>query len=218
MDTELPALRRQSGSEAVYNVLREQIISGQLAPGDRLPELELAATLDVSRTPIREALRLLLGEQLVQQRPTGGFRVAPLDPEDVRGIYDVRALLEGQLARDACTRLTDADLARLDEQIARMSLLRDHDDEVVKIGREFHGVIERAGGNRWCLLLLQQIRGHVDRYRRLSTRAPGRTDHAVEEHRAILAALASRDPDRAEAEMRRHVQASAQSALSSVDE
>lgn len=209
-------LRRQSGSEAVYEVLRQQIISGMRTPGERLPEVELAATLQVSRTPIREALRLLLGEQLVERRPTGGFQVAPLHIEDVRGIYDVRALLEGLLARDACTRLTAEDLQVLEQHIQRMWLLRDHDDEVVRIGREFHALIEQAADNRWCLLLLQQIRGHIDRYRMLSTRRSGRSGQAVVEHRTLYEALAARDPELAEAAMQEHVRRSAESALSTL--
>lgn len=210
-------LRRQLGSEAVYDVLRGQIISGELSPGERLPEVELAAALGVSRTPVREALRLLLGDQLVERRTTGGFRVAPLDIADIRGIYDVRALLEGLLARDACGRLTDDDLLSLRQQIERMSLLRDHEAEVVKIGREFHGLIEQAAGNRWCLQLLQQIRGHVDRYRTISTRAAGRSAEAVAEHQEIYEALVAREPERAQALMRKHVHRSGESALRLVD-
>lgn len=215
MVTEVPraGLRRQSGSEAVYEVLRAQIIAGELAPRERLPEVDLAASLGVSRTPIREALRLLLGEQLVERRPTGGFRVSPLDIADVKGVYEVRALLEGLLARDACERLTADHLATLRQQIDRMSLLRDHDGEVVKVGREFHALIEEAAGNRWALQLLQQIRGHVDRYRTLSTRSAGRSAEAVAEHQAVYDALVARDPERAQAMMRDHVHRSGESAL-----
>lgn len=213
IDDRVRLLRRQSGSDAVYEVLRQRIISCELAPGDSLPELELAAVLGVSRTPIREALRLLHGEQLVERRPTGGFRVAPLYTADVRGIYDVRALLEGLLARDACGRLSDADLRELRQQIERMTLLRDHAEEVIKIGQEFHGLIERVAGNRWCLHLLQQLRGHIDRYRTLSTSEPGRSLEAVAEHQAIYDALASGDKDTAETAMREHVYRSAESTL-----
>lgn len=210
-------LRRQSGAQAVYEVLREQIVSGALPPGDRLPELELAAGLGVSRTPVREALHLLSAEHLVEPRATGGFRVAPLDRSDVRSIYDVRAALEGLLAREASRRLTEQELSELHRHIERMSLLHDHEDEVVKIGREFHGLIESAAGNRWCLLLLQQLRGHIDRYRTLSTRTRGRATEAVTEHQAIYEALAARDADAAERVMREHVQHSAASTLRSLE-
>lgn len=211
-----PGARRQLGSEAVYEMLRGQIITGALAPGERLPEVELAVALGVSRTPVREALRLLVGEQLVERRITGGFQVTPLDMADIAGIYDVRALLEGLLARDACLRLTDDDLATLRSQIDRMALLRDHDAEVIKLGLQFHGLIERTAGNRWCRLVLQQIRGHIDRYRTISTRAPGRSMEAVDEHRAIYHALAARDPEGAQAAMRAHVHRSGESVLKAI--
>lgn len=198
-------VRRQSGSEVIYQILREDIISGTLAPSERLPEVELAATLGVSRTPVREALRLLLGEQLVERRSDGGFRVATLDISQIRGVYDVRALLEGLHARDACRRLTPADFATLRQLIDRMSLLRDHYAEVVRIGTDFHGLIEQVADNRWCSQMLQQIRGHIDRYRRLSTREAGRSEAAVAEHEAIYEALLSGDAERAESAMRAHV-------------
>jgi DNA-binding GntR family transcriptional regulator len=204
---------RRSGAEAVYAVLRDQIIEGLLPPGDRLPENDLARAMGVSRTPIREALHLLLGEQLVERRVTGGFHVAPLRESDVRQIYELRARLEGLLARDACERLTDADLVALRERIDQMSLLRDHEDEVVRIGQEFHHIIARVADNRWCVSVLQQIRGHVDRFRALSTSAPGRPTDAVAEHTAIYDALAARDPDGAESVMREHVNRGAEATL-----
>ncbi len=206
-------IKRQSGAEAVRAALREEIITGRLAPGDRLPEHELANALRVSRTPIREALRLLLGEQLVERRPTGGFQVTPMHASDIHDIYEIRARLEGLLARDACHRLREEDLVALRERIEQMSLLRDHENEVVRLGREFHAIIERAADNRWCLLLLQQIRGHVDRYIALSTSSPGRSVDAVKEHTAIYKALVAGDEDAAEAVMREHVHRGAKSAL-----
>ncbi|WP_171905313.1 GntR family transcriptional regulator, partial [Cellulosimicrobium cellulans] len=91
--------RRQSGARTVYDVLRARIIDGSLAPGERLAEPVLADRLGVSRTPVREALRLLEAEALVVALPTGGVRVAPLDVADARRVYEVRARLEGLLAR-----------------------------------------------------------------------------------------------------------------------
>lgn len=92
--TRVPA-RRVSGAQVVYTTLHDQIASLQLPPGTRLHETELAASHDVSRTPLREALRMLLADGLVQQLPTGGMVVAPLDPEQMRDLYEVRAALEG---------------------------------------------------------------------------------------------------------------------------
>ncbi|MFG3690649.1 GntR family transcriptional regulator [Micromonospora sp. NPDC047740] len=209
-------LRRQSGAQAVYELMRAKIISGEFEPGGRLTEPELARTLGVSRTPVREALRLLIAEGLVDQLPTGGSRVAPLDPADIRRVYDIRARLEGLLARDACTRMTQPDLDTLTRLINLMHRLRGDETEVLRIGREFHARIAEIAENRWCEQLLHQIRGHVDRYRSLSTREPGRPDQAVAEHQAIYEALASGDPDRAEHAMRLHVDQSATSAVHAV--
>ncbi|WP_454044699.1 GntR family transcriptional regulator, partial [Cellulosimicrobium sp. Marseille-Q8652] len=107
----LAGARRQSGARAVYDLLRTRIIDGTLAPGARLTEPVLSAQLGVSRTPVREALRLLQAEALVVELPTGGVRVAALDLADARRVYEVRARLEGLLARDACERAGPDDVA-----------------------------------------------------------------------------------------------------------
>ncbi|MEK8227493.1 DUF2625 family protein [Oerskovia sp. M15] len=101
----LAVVRRQSGARAVYDLLRSRIIDGTLAADARLTEPVLSAQLGVSRTPVREALRLLQAEALVVEQPTGGVRVAPLDVANLQRVYDVRARLEGLLARDACERV-----------------------------------------------------------------------------------------------------------------
>jgi DNA-binding GntR family transcriptional regulator len=206
-------LRRQSGAHAAYELLRARIISGEISPGTRLTEPELASALGVSRTPVREALRLLIAEGLVDQLPNGGSRVTPLNPADIRRVYDVRARLEGLMARDACVRMTPAHLDDLARLIDLMERLRGEETEVLRLGREFHGRIAEIADNPWCEQLLRQIRGHVDRYRSLSTREPGRPDRAVAEHKAIFEALSAGDPERAEQAMRQHVEQSATSAL-----
>lgn len=201
--------RRQSGARTVYDVLRAQIIDGSLAPGERLAEPVLAERLGVSRTPVREALRLLEAEALVVALPTGGVRVAPLDVADARRVYEVRARLEGLLARDACERARPADARRLARLVDLMDAVRDHDDEVLRVGAQFHGEIEALADNRWCSALLRQIRGHVDRYRALAAgRRAGTTDH-VDEHRAVADAVAAGDPAAAEAAMTAHIHRSA---------
>lgn len=201
--------RRLSGARVAYATLRTRIIAGDLAPGERLTEPVLAETLGISRTPVREALHLLAAEALVVELPTGGVRVAPLDPADARRVYDVRSRLEGLLARDACERATADDVAALRRLVDVMDAVREHEDEVLRVGADFHGRIEAVADNAWCSALLRQLRAHVDRYRVLATRERrGGTDH-VDEHRAVAEAVASGDPDRAEAAMRAHVDRSA---------
>ncbi len=217
-DEPLAAVRRQSGARAVYDLLRQRIIDGTLAADERLTEPVLSARLGVSRTPVREALRLLQAEALVVEQPTGGVRVAPLAVTDLHRVYDVRARLEGLLARDACERARPADVERLSRLVDLMDAVRDHEDEVLRIGAQFHGQIEALADNRWCSELLRQIRGHVDRYRSLSARERvGTTDH-VDEHRAVARAIASGDPDAAERAMREHIERSAAMAAKALGE
>ena len=217
-DEPLAAVRRQSGARAVYDLLRQRIIDGSLAADERLTEPVLSARLGVSRTPVREALRLLQAEALVVEQPTGGVRVAPLAVTDLHRVYDVRAHLEGLLARDACERARPADVQQLARLVSLMDAVRDHEDEVLRIGAQFHGQIEALADNRWCSELLRQIRGHVDRYRSLSARERvGTTDH-VDEHREVARAIASGDPDAAERAMREHIERSAAMAAKALGE
>lgn len=217
-DEPLAAVRRQSGARAVYDLLRQRIIDGTLAADARLTEPVLSAQLGVSRTPVREALRLLQAEALVVEQPTGGVRVAPLAVTDLHRVYDVRARLEGLLARDACERARPADVERLSRLVDLMDAVRDHEDEVLRIGAQFHGEIAALADNRWCSELLRQIRGHVDRYRSLSARERvGTTDH-VDEHREVASAIASGAPDAAERAMREHIERSGAMAAKALGE
>lgn len=203
----MPPGRRVSGTQVVYETLRERIGSLELAPGSRLHEVELAASLEVSRTPLREALRMLQIEGLVQQLPTGGVVVAPLDPGQMRDLYVVRAALEGVAAREACARLDDAGLRDLEALVDQMSRLLDYPAEMLRLGQAFHARLLTAAGNVHCVQLLDQLRGHLHRYQSVTATIGPRRRDAFAEHGQILAALRSRDADLAEELMRDHVMA-----------
>jgi DNA-binding GntR family transcriptional regulator len=205
---------RVSGAHVVYAALRDRITGHDLAPGTRLNETELAASLSVSRTPLREALRMLLAEGLVHQLPTGGMVVAPLDAEDMRELYVVRAALEGVVAREACARLTEADFAELDALIDQMGRLLDYPAEMLRLGQRFHARLLAAAGNRRAEQLLRQLRGHIDRYQAITATIDPRRHDAYREHQAILKELRARDADAAEARMRAHVLAAYTDGLS----
>jgi DNA-binding GntR family transcriptional regulator len=200
-------MQRASGAQLVYGELRERILNLDLAPGARLPEAELAAELAVSRTPLREALRMLLAEDLVEQLPTGGMLVRRLDLQDMRELYAVRAALEGLAAREACRRLTGPDLEALERLVEQSRLLVDHPAELTRLGREFHARIAAIAGNRRCEQLLRQLHGHMRRYHALSSRREPRRRAVLEDHRALLEALRAREPDAAERTVRDHVMA-----------
>ena len=200
-------MQRASGAQLVYGELRERILDLRLEPGARLHEAELAAELRVSRTPLREALRMLLAEDLVEQLPTGGMVVRRLDLQDMRELYAVRAALEGLAVREACRRSTEADLEALGRLVEQMRLLVDHPAELARLGGEFHARIAAIAGNRRCEQLLRQLDGHMRRYRTLSSRREPRRRAALEDHRALFEALRARDPETAEQTVRAHIMA-----------
>lgn len=207
MDRVDGGMQRASGAQLVYGELRERILNLSLAPGARLHEAELAAELAVSRTPLREALRMLLAEDLVEQLPTGGMLVRRLDLQDMRELYAVRAALEGLAVREACRRLTDADLEELGDLVGRMRLLVDHPTELTRLGGEFHARVAAVAGNRRCQQLLGQLHNHMRRYHALTGRNEPHRRAALEDHRALYEALRARDPDAAERTVHAHVMA-----------
>ena len=114
----------RNASAAASEIIREAIIDGRLAPGQRLKEEELARELGISRTPVREALVILEGEGLVESVPKRGASVRAYAADDLDDMYQLRALLEGYAARRAATRISAEDVGRLEESCARFDRLR----------------------------------------------------------------------------------------------
>jgi DNA-binding GntR family transcriptional regulator len=190
-------MRRASGGQLVYAELRRRILDLELAPGQRLYEPELATTLQVSRTPLREALRLLLAEDLVDQLPTGGMVVRPLSTSDIEELYGVRAVLEGLMAAEAARRLTDEDATTLTGLVDRNARLVGDADDAMRAGHDFHLGIAAVADHGWARRLHEQVDGHMSRYRPFTNESQDRRTAALEEHRGILAALVARDPEEA---------------------
>ena len=207
---------RPSGAELVLTRLREQIISGDRAPGSRLLEVEVARELAVSRTPVREALRMLQAEGLVERLVMGGVVVASLNLRDAQELYAVRAVIEGQVAFEACQKLTEDDVEDLRRYLDQMRRLTDYEDELLRLGKAFHERVQAIADNRWCSTFMGQLRGHIDRYRPMTTRNPQRRRDLIEEHTLIFDALLSGDPELARSAMQRHVETGGQECVSAV--
>jgi DNA-binding GntR family transcriptional regulator len=199
--------RRRSAGSSTYEQLRALIVEGGLEPGAPLSAPELAEQLGVSRTPVREAIGSLVLEGLAVRRGSNRTMVAPVSVAELEHVFDVRARLEGLIAADAARRSTAADAEVLERLIVLMERLRDDHVEVVRFGAEFHDELQRISGNRLAENLLRIVRAHGDRYRTLTSRRPGRSSDAADEHRAIFEAVTAHDPDRAEAVMREHIDA-----------
>lgn len=210
-------MKRASGGQLVYAELRRRILDLELAPGQRLYEPELATSLQVSRTPLREALRLLLAEDLIDQLPTGGMVVRPITTTDIEELYGVRAVLEGLMTAEAARRLTDADAAVLTELVERNARMVGHADDAMRAGHEFHLGIAEVAGHRWARRLHAQVDGHMSRYRPFTNESQERRLAALDEHRGILEALVSRDPDEARRRAETHVLTARDVALEAID-
>jgi DNA-binding GntR family transcriptional regulator len=208
--------RRASGAHLVYAELRRRILDLELRPGERLYEPELSASLQVSRTPLREALRLLLAEDLIDQLPTGGMVVRPISAADIRELYGVRAVLEGLITAEAAGRLADADADALRGLVARNQRLVDLPDDAMRAGHDFHLCIADVAGHEWASRLHRQVDGHMTRYRTFTNRTQERRSAALAEHEAILDALLARDAQCARTLAEEHVMHARDAALAAL--
>jgi DNA-binding GntR family transcriptional regulator len=198
------ALTHLTIQQAVADAVRTRIITGELPAATRIDQDALATEFSVSRMPVREALRQLGAEGFVTIVPHRGAIVTALSPAEVEEIYEIRAALEGVAARHASNALTAADLERLRKILAAM---RDEEqiDRWVALNAEFHNAINQASGRPRLLELIQRFREQSQPYIRLYVQRLHKSAQAREEHQAIIAALADRDADRADAAVREHL-------------
>ena len=194
-------------AQRVYRQLKAEIQSGALTPGTRLVERTVAREKGVSRTPVREALRRLHDEGLVEYRPGRGMVVVALSTQDLLEIYALREHLEGMAVREAARRLTPRDLQALEELVerAQRAMAAGADEEVRSLNAQFHGVLLRLSGMRHVERLVAALRDRIEFYRRRSLELPGRPAQSLDEHRLLLQSLCYADPDLAEAAMRLHL-------------
>ncbi|MFG2822094.1 GntR family transcriptional regulator [Kitasatospora sp. NPDC048365] len=198
-------------TETAHARLRELILDGGYPPGARLTELEVAATLEMSRTPVREAFRALAADGLVEAAGRG-VRVVALDTEALEHSYRVRAALEGLAAelaaeRQRAGRLAPADLDDLDALADRThrATAEGRLTEAVRLNRRFHRRIAELAANPIALHTLDRLWDRLQVSTRTSLTPPGRTGLVDDQHRELLAAIRAGDPAAAQAAARRHV-------------
>jgi len=187
--------------------LRERIFAGELTPGTFLDEVRLAEQLKISRTPLREALKVLTVEGLVRHEPRRGCFVNEVTEQDLDEIFPVIALLEGRCAYEAALHATDADLQVLEElhqKLVRHAKAR-RINEYYDANFAIHEAIIALAGNRWLAGVINDLRKIVKLARLQQLHAPGRLEQSLSEHLAVFAALKARDAEGAEAAMRTHL-------------
>jgi DNA-binding GntR family transcriptional regulator len=199
--------RRPRPRGAIYALLRDAIVSAELAPGRQLSENELASLLGVSRTPIREALQRLRDDRLVEIVPQLGTFVTRISTAAVADAQFVREALECAAIREAAPRVRDQDLAGLEAIIRRQEAAREANDydRFYVLDDELHHTLCDLSGHEIAWSLSQRAKGHLNRVRRLSLPEPGYLMEMISEHRAVVAAVAQRDPDAAERALRHHL-------------
>jgi DNA-binding GntR family transcriptional regulator len=200
-------LVQNSLHQEVAATLREQIFAGLYAPGSFLDELVLCERLQISRTPLREALKVLTAEGLLRHEPRRGCFISEVTEKDLDDIFPVIALLEGRCAFEAARNASDADLAALTTLHERLNShaaagrINDYYDTNFAI----HEAIIALADNRWLAMAIADLRKILKLARSQQLHAPGRLAQSLSEHMAVFAALKARDSEGADAAMRTHL-------------
>jgi len=206
-DNKARPLERRVFREEIREQLIEDILNGKLAPGARIVETKIAQQFGVSQGPVREALRDLELFGFVVSSPFRGTQVRRISTEELLEIYPIRAALEGVAARAAAVRIDQATLERLQELIGVMREAAARDDHRAEADADhnFHHAIVKASGNHMLEHVWQTMRLSITTC--LTTSITHRSLHEIaERHVAVVDALRSGDPDRAEAAIRRHIE------------
>ncbi len=210
MEALLPvsALTRRGPARAqVYAVLRDAIVTASIEPGRQISENELAARLGVSRTPIREALQRLSEDRLVAIVPQLGTFVTRISATGIGDAQFVREALECAAIREAARRAGPGDVAALQAIVAQQDETRaaaDFDRFYV-LDDDLHRTLCDLSGHGIAWSLSQRAQGHLNRVRHLSLPMPSYLAEMIEEHRAVVTAVAANDPDAAERALRHHL-------------
>lgn len=184
-------------SPDIYELLRREIVTGQHQPGAPLIELVLAERYGTSRTPVREALRRLEQDGLVE-RGDRGMRVRSRSPEEILEIYEARIALEATAAAGAAERRTEFDLIRIRRAASAMAnVSTDDPDRMAAANRAVHESIWLASHNGTIVDLLTRLNNHLTRYPATTLAVDGRWSEALDEHEQIIAAIEARDKARA---------------------
>lgn len=191
----------------LYTKLRQALIDGDILDGEILMEGAVAEQYGVSRTPAREALRLLEHDGLIEKRARG-FVVRPRSPDEIMQIYEARVILEGAAARSAALNRTTSDLSVIEGVAAEERRIGQSDpDRREALNERFHRAVWNASHNAAFIDLLDRLSLHLIRYSGTTLKHPGRWEQAIAEHDRVVAAIAAGDGDAAEEIVRAHIEA-----------
>lgn len=193
--------------QEVAERLRQRIFAHELTPGTWIDEQKLAEQYGISRTPLREALKVLASEGLVELKPRRGCYVTEIRAQDLDDIFPIIAMLEGRCAGEAVRRMTPSELAvlRRTHDNLEASAREGRIEDFFEANQEFHRLLQEFAGNRWLLQVIQDLRKVLKLARHNSLSLEGRLQQSLDEHRLIMAALEAGDAKLAEQRMHDHL-------------
>ena len=191
----------------VFNRIREDILSGKYQQDEELKENTIGVELGVSRTPVREALRQLELEGLVNIIPNKGAYVTGISEKDIHDIYVIRSYLEGLCAKWACKNITEQQIVALEEVIylSEFHMKKEHYEQILELDNKFHELIYEASGSKILEHVLSDFHHYVQRMRKITLSRMERVSHSNAEHTAILEAIRKRDGELAEKLAHEHI-------------
>lgn len=212
-------ISRRSIKDIVYMDLKEKIIDGVFEPGEFINEEGISSDLNLSRTPIREAMQRLEVEGLVIKLPNGRLQISPITIEEIDDLYDVREVLEGLITRQASQNIQTEqleELRRINENM--LNAAEDNrNDFVIKYGDDFHNLLYCLSNNKTTNRILSQLNDHIARYRTIAPKKDiNRSKRAAMEHNEIFLSIEKRDSERAEELMKKHILNSKEAAIASI--
>lgn len=196
--------------EKVYDVIRNDILNGHIAPGERVIETRLAEQIKTSRTPVREALHMLEREGFLEAIPRVGYQVKQITWDEIEEICEIRAVNECLAARWAMQRMTPKELQALEENlsISEAEVEQGNPRSFVEFDAEFHEILARASGSERLLELCQMLRRHMLRYRIESIFRKENVLRAIEGHKTIVAYIKRKEEDGVEMAIKQHLEQS----------
>ncbi|MFZ0133553.1 MAG: GntR family transcriptional regulator [Desulfobacterales bacterium] len=196
----------------IADALREMIMIGELKNGDKINENDLCTTMGISKTPLREALRVLSAENLIALVPNRGAYVTKPTTAEIKEMFAVMSVLEGVCARAATEKMTPADFACLEKLHAELEEKFDcrNQEEYIRVNNRYHSFIQDLAGNRTLNQIVSGLRKKILLYRFQSLNLPGRFEASIKEHRDLLEAFRNRAAPKAEKIMKTHLQKQSQ--------
>ena len=187
-----------------YNFLRKAILEHKMPPGSPIVEQNVSNLLEISRTPVREALKQLEAEGLIQVSPTRGYYVTEINLLDVVEIFEIRLALESLALKTAINKITDEDIEEMEAQLNKLTKTS-RPEEYYQSDRNFHDLLVRRSNNHRLAFFLSIITSHVERFRVTASQKPERKQQSRKEHKEVLKYIKNRDFKKAQAALTLHI-------------